>query len=88
MCVSVLPADVQQVVVIKEEVPWSSSLDQQDPEPLHIKEEEEELWTSQKGDHMETDYIEFPFTVVTVKSEDDEEKPQSSQLHQIKTEDV
>ena len=77
--VSVLPADVQQVVVIKEEVPWSSSLDQQDPELLHIKEEEEELWTSQKGEQL-------PFTVVTVKNED-EEKPQSSHIHQIRTKD-
>ncbi|KAM4524953.1 uncharacterized protein PAE49_001061 [Odontesthes bonariensis] len=75
-----LPADVKQVLVIKEEVPWSSSLDQQDPELLHIKEEEEELWTGQKGEQL-------PFTVVTVKNEDDEEKPRSSHIHQIRTED-
>ncbi|XP_041829669.1 gastrula zinc finger protein XlCGF57.1-like [Melanotaenia boesemani] len=86
---TMLPADVQPLLVIKEEVPWSS-LDQQDPEPLHIKEEEEELWTSQVGEKLdgkETDISRFSFTAVTVKSEDDEEKPQSSQLHQIKTED-
>ena len=90
--VCVFPADVQQLLVIKEEVPWSSSLDQQDPEPVHIKEEEEELWSRQEGEQLhgqeETDLSRFSVTAVTVKSEDDEEQqPQSSQLHQIKTED-
>ncbi|KAM4524952.1 uncharacterized protein PAE49_001059 [Odontesthes bonariensis] len=84
-----LPADVQRVVVIKEEVPWSSSVDQQDPEPVHIK--EEEPWSSQEGEQPdgreETDFTKFPFTVVIVKSEDDDEKPPFSQLLQVKTED-
>ncbi|KAM6917348.1 uncharacterized protein PEZ65_013167 [Lycodopsis pacificus] len=40
-------AHVQQLLVVKEEVPpeqqeWSSSLDQEDPEPPHIKEEQED----------------------------------------------
>ncbi|KAM6917405.1 uncharacterized protein PEZ65_013244 [Lycodopsis pacificus] len=40
-------ADVQQLLVVEEEVPpeqqeWSSSLDQEDPEPPHIKEEQED----------------------------------------------
>ncbi|XP_041830687.1 uncharacterized protein LOC121632933 [Melanotaenia boesemani] len=85
-----LPADVQKVIVIKEEVPWSSSLDKQDPEPLHFKEEEQELWTSQEREQLngkkESDISKFPFTVVTVKSEDDEEEPQFSQFNQIKNE--
>ncbi|MDG2555499.1 hypothetical protein P7M41_26245 [Vibrio parahaemolyticus] len=51
------PADVQQLSVVKEEVPpeqqeWSSSVDQEDPEPPHIKEEQEELWISQEGEQL------------------------------------
>ncbi|KAM9707927.1 uncharacterized protein ACNS7B_000385 [Menidia menidia] len=57
-----LPADVQQVLVVKEEDPWIPSLDQQDPEGLNIKEEEDQLWTSpeEKQFHgQETDIRKF-----------------------------
>ncbi|KAM6904044.1 uncharacterized protein PEZ65_018781 isoform 2-T3 [Lycodopsis pacificus] len=83
-------ADVQQLLVAKEEQQeWSSSLDQDDPEPPHIKEEQEELWTSQEGEQLrglEEADIKFSFT--PVKSEDDEEEAQSSQLHQRQTEQM
>ncbi|XP_029289019.1 zinc finger protein 333-like [Cottoperca gobio] len=76
-------ADVQKLIVRKEEQQeWRPSLAQQDPELLHIKEEQEELWSSQEGE----DVTKFPCTAVPVKSED-EEKAQSSQLHQRQAEE-
>ncbi|KAM9707699.1 uncharacterized protein ACNS7B_000219 [Menidia menidia] len=84
-----LPADVQQMLVVKEEYPWNPSLDQQDPEGLNIKEEEDQLWTSpeEKQFHgQETDIRKFSGSAVTAKSENEEEKPELSQLYQIKTE--
>nr|XP_033934520.1 zinc finger and SCAN domain-containing protein 31-like [Pseudochaenichthys georgianus] len=91
-------ADVQQLVVVKEEVPpdqreWSTSVDQEDTEPPpHIKQEQEELMISQEGEQLqeleEADITKSTFTADPVKSEDDKEKPQSSQPHQRQTEHI
>nr|XP_054591134.1 uncharacterized protein LOC107396895 isoform X3 [Nothobranchius furzeri]XP_054591135.1 uncharacterized protein LOC107396895 isoform X3 [Nothobranchius furzeri] len=84
---------VQLVVLVKGEASeeQSAGVDQQDPEHLHIKEEEEELWTRLEGEHLclkeETEAVGFPVTAVSIKSEDDEEKPLVSQLHQQQIED-
>ncbi|XP_072772294.1 uncharacterized protein [Nerophis lumbriciformis] len=52
----------------------------------HIKEEEEEVWITQVGECLpgqeEADLTKFPLTVVSVKTEEHEDKPpESSQLH-------
>ncbi|XP_061749286.1 zinc finger protein 568-like [Nerophis ophidion] len=70
--------DVQHPPHIKEE--------EEDPQPPHMKEEEEEVWMSQEGEcpvgQEEADVSKFPLTVVSVKTEEHEDKPpESSQLH-------
>ncbi|XP_061885102.1 zinc finger protein 391-like [Entelurus aequoreus] len=64
----------------------SFTLKQEDPQSPLIKEEEEEVWISQEGECLlgqeEADLTKFPLTVVSVKTEDHEDKPpESSQLH-------
>nr|XP_033493254.1 zinc finger protein 260-like [Epinephelus lanceolatus] len=94
--ISLFSTDVQQLLVVKEEVPpeqeWSSILDQEDPEPPHIKKEQEELWSSQEGEQLqglEEADVKFTFTPVSVKSEDEgEEIPQSSQFHKRQTDQM
>ncbi|XP_061753876.1 zinc finger protein 771-like isoform X2 [Nerophis ophidion] len=58
----------------------SSSLKQEAPKLPHIKKEEEELWITQEEECLlgreEADYTKLPLTVVSVKTEDDEGKPQ------------
>ncbi|XP_061890074.1 zinc finger protein 37-like isoform X2 [Entelurus aequoreus] len=83
--------NVQQPIGRQEERPphsleESSSLKQDEPQPPHNKEEEEELWTSEEGEcpvgQEEADLTKFPLTVVSVKTEDHEDKPlESSHLH-------
>ncbi|XP_061836229.1 uncharacterized protein [Nerophis lumbriciformis] len=80
--------DIQQLNGHPEEVVHlsggSSTLKQETPQPPNIKKEEEELWITQEGECLlgreEADYTKFPLTVVSVKTEDDEEKPQLDNL--------
>nr|XP_061786765.1 zinc finger protein 771-like [Nerophis lumbriciformis] len=64
----------------------SSTLEREDPQTFRFKEEEEELWISQEEECLlwqeEADLTKLPLTVVSVKTEDHEDKPpESSQLH-------
>ncbi|CAI5689822.1 gastrula zinc finger protein XlCGF57.1 [Oreochromis niloticus] len=82
----VLPSDVRKVIVGEEEQQqWSPLLDSEHP---HIKEEQEEVWSSQDADQLQGPQ-EACVTILTlspVKNEDDaEEKPESSQLHRHQT---
>ncbi|XP_039988074.1 zinc finger protein 135-like [Xiphias gladius] len=88
----VLPPGVRKLIVRKEDQQvWRTSLDREDPKGPHIKEEQEELCVSQNVKQLEelkdVEITKFPFTALTVKSEDDAEKAQSSQLHQRQTEE-
>ncbi|XP_054629014.1 oocyte zinc finger protein XlCOF7.1-like [Dunckerocampus dactyliophorus] len=77
--------DVQQLIDHQEGCPpqleaEGSILKQEDPQPPHVKEEEEELWITQEGE--EADLTSLPLTGVSVKTEEHEDKPpESSQLH-------
>ncbi|XP_041664296.1 gastrula zinc finger protein XlCGF8.2DB-like [Cheilinus undulatus] len=88
---SVLPTDVRHVSVGEEQQVWSSCLDQEETKPPHIKEEQEELWIGQDEEKLQDQEnidIQFPFSYISVKTEDDEEKPQSIQQHEIKAEQM
>ncbi len=93
VCVLVLPANDQLLLVVKEKVSpeWSPSLELEEPEALHIKEEQEQLCTSQDGKQLnvleEADTTRFLFTAIPFESQDDNEEHQTSQLHQSQTED-
>ncbi|KAM4615196.1 uncharacterized protein ACJ7VT_010392 isoform 1-T2 [Polymixia lowei] len=74
-------ADTQQLFVCKEEVPpeqqeWSPSLGQEEPEPPHIKEEQEKLTQEPEVTVL---------TLLPVKSDDNEEET-SSQLNPTQSE--
>ncbi|XP_061880958.1 zinc finger protein 502-like [Entelurus aequoreus] len=62
----------------------SSILKQETPQPPHIKKEKEEPWITQEGECLlgseDADLTKLPLTVVSVKNEDDEEKPQTHNL--------
>nr|XP_057927079.1 zinc finger protein 79-like [Doryrhamphus excisus] len=89
--------DVQQLISHQVEPPHPQSgsftFKQEDAQHLHIKEEDEELWTTQEGEHLlgneEADLTtKLPLTGVSVKTEDHEDKPpESSQLHYTPSEE-
>nr|XP_061836196.1 zinc finger protein 567-like [Nerophis lumbriciformis] len=77
--------DVQQLIGHPEELAGgSSTLNHETPQPPHIKKEEEDLWITQEGECLlgldETDLTKLPLTILSVKIEDDEEKPQVDNL--------
>ncbi|XP_061759480.1 piggyBac transposable element-derived protein 2-like [Nerophis ophidion] len=83
--------DVQQLIGCPEVHPpqpkeGSSDLDQEDPQPRQIKEEEEELWTTQEREFLlgqeEANLTKLQLTGVSVKTEYYEDKPpESSPFH-------
>ncbi|XP_054631017.1 oocyte zinc finger protein XlCOF22-like [Dunckerocampus dactyliophorus] len=88
--------DVQQLIGPQEKccsqpLGRSATLKQEDPQPPHIKEEEEELWTTQERECVlgpeEADLTKLPLTGVSVKTEDHEDKPPES-LHWLCPSDV
>ncbi|KAM9400736.1 uncharacterized protein ACWYII_030590 isoform 1-T1 [Salvelinus alpinus] len=84
----IVPPESLQLSVSEEEVPpeqqeWSPSLGQKDPETKQIKEEQEEVRTSQEEEQLqgvEPDVIEFIFTPSCVKSECDLEDPRQEPI--------
>ncbi|XP_061880944.1 zinc finger protein 37 homolog isoform X3 [Entelurus aequoreus] len=81
--------DIQQLIGHPEELPpqsqgESSTLKQEASQPPHIKKEEEELWITKEGECLlgreEADVTKLPLTILSVKTEDDEEKPQPDNI--------
>ncbi|XP_054630062.1 uncharacterized protein LOC129180057 isoform X2 [Dunckerocampus dactyliophorus] len=91
------PSDIQQLIGHQKEHPTqpqrgSSTLKQEDPQTPRVKEEEEELWVTQEGECFlglkEADLTKLPLTVVSVKTEDHEDKPpEFSQLYHSPSEE-
>ncbi|XP_061826899.2 uncharacterized protein [Nerophis lumbriciformis] len=89
--------NVQQLIGHQEEplsqlLEVSSRFKQEEPQPPHIKEEDEKLCITQERECLlgqeEADLTNFPLTVVSVKTEDHEDKPpESSQLHHSPSEE-
>ncbi|XP_054628547.1 zinc finger protein 771-like [Dunckerocampus dactyliophorus] len=79
------PKDVQQLISGQNEGQpqgGSSTSKQEEPQRPHVKEEEEQLWTTREGECLrrtqEADLTTFPLTVVSVMIQDHEDKPPES----------
>ncbi|MED6266100.1 hypothetical protein CHARACLAT_032207, partial [Characodon lateralis] len=74
--VKMFPADVKQIPMVKEAAPLNHRpcAGLHDPKTHHIKEEQEEVYTSLGGEQLngkeEIDAIRFPVTATPIKSED------------------
>ncbi|XP_034389932.1 zinc finger protein 79-like isoform X2 [Cyclopterus lumpus] len=83
-----LGPEVHQLIV-GEQPEWRTTLDQEDPDPPHIKEEREEFRCGHEKEQLhgleEDDVNKFPFNAVSVKSDDEEGNSQSSRLPQMQT---
>lgn len=90
VCISGASQHIQPLLIIAKVPPEhqerSPGLDQEQPKPSCIKEEREEVWTRLEGDqHQKQKEAVVPglqFPNVSVKREEDEEKPQLSRLQQ------
>ncbi|XP_061787144.1 uncharacterized protein [Nerophis lumbriciformis] len=90
--------DVRQLMSCHEKLPpqsqkRTSTLEQEDPQPRYLKEEEEECWMTQGGEYLpeqeETDLTKFPLTCAFVNNDDHKDKaPESSQLHRSPSEET
>ncbi|XP_061618451.1 uncharacterized protein LOC133472078 isoform X4 [Phyllopteryx taeniolatus] len=89
-------SDVGEKDFHPEQQEWRFRMDQQEPEPLYIKEEEpdptyikeeeEAMWHSEKGERLQE--LEFPVIRDIVKTESDEDTGQRSQCHPSKSEET
>ncbi|XP_034396457.1 zinc finger protein 699-like [Cyclopterus lumpus] len=61
----------------------SSSLDQEDPEPSQIKEEQEKLCTSQEGEQLELKQETETFMLTPTYEETDHSEPEPTRDHQL-----
>ncbi|XP_061788354.1 uncharacterized protein [Nerophis lumbriciformis] len=78
------PADVQQLIPPHPHGENSTS-EMKDPQHLNVKEEEGEVWATQEKDCFlgseEADLTKLPLTVVSVKTEDHDDKPPEFSHH-------
>ncbi|XP_054655702.1 zinc finger and SCAN domain-containing protein 2-like [Dunckerocampus dactyliophorus] len=75
-------ADVSEEHLSPEQQEWSFRMKQEEPQLLHVKEEEEDHSISQEGEHLEG-LEEFAVICVPVKSEDVEDKGQSEEEREV-----